>query len=98
MPPIRLKTRTPFSPPAIAELINFGIVEHINGIFLGRLYAYDMNMHDRPVQKIKDQSYRTDFPMLLNVEVGHTDSIHTDERNASVDLDFDMGSVTVWDW
>ena len=95
MPPTRLETKTPFSPPAVADLVNIGSVEQTSGLVLGRAYAHDKDMRDKSAQNVKDQSYGTDLPTLLNVDVGRTDPILAVTLNAIVNLDFEMDDFTV---
>ncbi|CAD6564908.1 MAG: hypothetical protein ASARMPREDX12_004496 [Alectoria sarmentosa] len=44
---------------------------------------------------VKDQCYGTDFPILLNVDVGHTDPILTVPLNAMVGLDSEKDEFTI---
>ena len=95
MPPTRAEAKTPFHPPKMAGVINFGIFQQINELVMGRPYAYDKNMRHKFAQMVKDQCYGRDFPILLDVDVGYTDSILTVTLNAIVVLDFDMDDFPV---
>lgn len=79
----------------IADLVNLGVFEQINGVIVGRPYGYDEEMRNEFAQMVKDQCYGTDFPILLNVDVGHTDPILTVPLNAMVDLDSEKDEFTI---
>ena len=52
-------------------------------------------MRNEFAQMVKDQCYGTDFPILLNVDVGHTDPILTVPLNAMVGLDSEKDEFTI---
>lgn len=53
----------------MADLVNVVVFEEISGLVVGRQYGYDEKMREDFV----DQCYGTEFPILMNVDVGgHT--------------------------
>ena len=83
----------------MADLVNLGIFEEITGLVVGRPYKYpdeqseeqkkngEQSEKDKFKQMVLDQCYGTDFPILYNVDIGHTDPILTIPLNALACLD-----------
>jgi muramoyltetrapeptide carboxypeptidase LdcA involved in peptidoglycan recycling len=79
----------------IADLIAYGVMDRISGLIFGRFYGYDS-------QKSQDELARViyellcegdivknerEFPILMNVDVGHTSPMITIPMDALVSLD-----------
>ncbi len=79
----------------MADLVNLGVFEQISGIVMGRPYAYDQDMRVQFAQMVKDQCYGTDFPILMDVDVGHTDPVLTIPLNALVSLDSEKDEFSI---
>lgn len=71
----------------MANLVNMGVFEEISGLVIGRSYKYDEKMTEEFGKIVLDQCYGTSFPILANVDVGHTDPILTIPINALASLD-----------
>lgn len=71
----------------MADLVNLGIFEQISGLVVGRPFKYDEEQKKEFKQMILDQCHGTDFPILFNVDIGHTDPILTIPLNALASLD-----------
>ncbi|KAI9827982.1 MAG: hypothetical protein M1819_006825 [Sarea resinae] len=79
----------------MADLANAGIFEEISGLVVGRPFAYDEKLREEFAQMITDQCYGTDFPILPNVDVGHTDPVLTVPLDAVVVLDSDRDEFSI---
>jgi muramoyltetrapeptide carboxypeptidase len=73
----------------MADLVNLGVFEKICGLVIGRPFGYDEEMKKKFKQMMLDQCYGTDFPILMDVDVGHTNPIVTVPLNAMVGLDLE---------
>ena len=71
----------------MADLVNAGVIDEIRGLVVGRPYGYDEKMREEFAQLIADQCYGATFPILLNVDIGHTAPILTLPINAMVCID-----------
>ena len=71
----------------MADLVNTGVIDEIRGLIIGRPYGYDEKMREKFAQLVADQCYGTTFPILLNVDIGHTAPILTIPMNAIVSID-----------
>lgn len=76
-----------FARSAMADLRNGGVIDQIAGIVMGRPFQYNDTEWADFEKMLVDQCYGTDFPILFNVDVGHTDPILTLPLNAMVSLD-----------
>jgi muramoyltetrapeptide carboxypeptidase LdcA involved in peptidoglycan recycling len=54
---------------------------------VGRPYKYDEEQKKEFKEMVLDMCYGTTFPILSNVDIGHTDPILTIPMNAEVRLD-----------
>ncbi|GAB7349304.1 hypothetical protein MBLNU459_g8445t1 [Dothideomycetes sp. NU459] len=88
--PEGMKEGTPFPPDfarsSMADLRLSGILGSVAGIVVGRPYMYDEEMTAEFEKIVVAQCYGTDFPILANVDVGHTDPILTLPLGAMVSL------------
>lgn len=71
----------------MADLVNAGVIDEISGLVIGRPYGYDEKMREEFAQIVADQCYGTSFPILLNVDIGHTAPILTLPMNSVVSID-----------
>ena len=89
--PMGKKIEDPFplddTRACMADLVNTGVFDEITGLIVGRPYGYDEQMRGEFAQMIADQCSGTDFPILLNVDIGHTSPVLTIPMNALVSLD-----------
>jgi len=76
------KTRSAF-----ADLANMGMFEQISGLVIGRPYKYDDGQKVELKKMVLDQCRGTEFPILFDVDIGHTDPILTIPLNALARLD-----------
>ncbi|KAF2148569.1 peptidase S66, LD-carboxypeptidase A [Myriangium duriaei CBS 260.36] len=72
---------------ALTDLRNAGVLGKITGLVLGRPFLYDQEMTERFEQVVLEQCRGTDFPVLANVDVGHTHPIATLALGCLVRLD-----------
>ena len=66
-------------------------------VILNESKPYDQNMRVQFAQMVKDQCYGTDFPILMDVDVGHTDPILTIPLNALVSFDSAKDEFSILD-
>jgi muramoyltetrapeptide carboxypeptidase LdcA involved in peptidoglycan recycling len=78
-----------------ADLVNLGIFEEIAGLIVGRPYKYNDEDKKQYAQMILDQCHGTDFPILFNVDIGHTDPILTIPLNALATLDSEKDEFAI---
>lgn len=83
----------------MADLVNLGIFEKITGLVIGRPYKYpeeqtkkqkergEPSEKEQFKQMVLAQCFGTNFPILFNVDIGHTDPILTIPLNALASLD-----------
>lgn len=74
---------------AVADLRNAGVLEVIAGLVVGRPYMYNEAMTAAFEKMLFDQCYGTGFPILVNIDTGHTDPMLTLPLDALVSLDSD---------
>jgi muramoyltetrapeptide carboxypeptidase len=61
----------------MADLGNVGMCDDITGLVIGRPFAYDEKMREEFGKMVLEQCYGTSFPILVDVDVGHTSPILT---------------------
>ena len=79
----------------MADLVNVGVIDEISGLVIGRPYGYDEKMREEFAQLVADQCYGTKFPILLNVDIGHTAPILTLPMNAMVSIDSNKDDFSI---
>jgi muramoyltetrapeptide carboxypeptidase LdcA involved in peptidoglycan recycling len=79
----------------MADLVNMGVIGKISGLVLGRAFAHDEKMREEFEEVVLDQCFGTEFPILANVDVGHTTPLVTIPLNALVSLDSEKDDFTV---
>ena len=79
----------------MADLVNAGVIDEISGLVVGRPYGYDEKMREDFAQVIVDQCYGSIFPILLNVDIGHTAPILTLPMNAMVCIDSSKNEFSI---
>lgn len=79
----------------MADLVNTGVLDQISGLVIGRPHALDEDGTKEFFQIILDQCCRTNFPILVNVDVGHTDPMLTIPLNAMAILDSDKDEFSI---
>lgn len=82
---------SPFAPEyarmAVADLRNSGVLQKLAGMVVGRPFQYDEEMRLQFEKMVVEQCYGTDFPILANLDTGHTDPILTLPLGCLVSLD-----------
>ncbi|MCJ1382962.1 hypothetical protein MMC17_006075 [Xylographa soralifera] len=76
-----------FARSNVADLVNMGVIGEIRGMVIGRPYQYDEEVWANWEAMIVEMCAGTDFPILCNVDVGHTDPILTVPLGARCRLD-----------
>jgi muramoyltetrapeptide carboxypeptidase LdcA involved in peptidoglycan recycling len=79
----------------MADLVNLGVFEVISGLVVGRPYGFDEKERGEFAQMVADQCYETGFPILLNVDVGHSDPILTIPLDALCSLDSEKDEFSI---
>lgn len=72
---------------AIADLVNTGIFQDIAGLVIGRSVNYDEKMRKQYADIVTGLLEGTDFPILADVDIGHTAPMLTIPLNALAKLD-----------
>lgn len=71
----------------LADLSNMGIFDQINGLVFGRLVGQSEEMDRKFSEILLYQCHGTKFPILINVDFGHTDPVLTIPLNALISMD-----------
>ncbi|TVY78405.1 putative carboxypeptidase [Lachnellula suecica] len=71
----------------MADMGNVGVWDDIVGLVIGRPYAYDEKMSVEFRKMVLEQCSGTSFPILVDVDVGHTSPMVTLPLNGMVKLD-----------
>jgi muramoyltetrapeptide carboxypeptidase LdcA involved in peptidoglycan recycling len=71
----------------LATLRNLGVFWRITGLVMGRPYGYSDSQKKRLDQVILDHTRDLTFPILVDVDIGHTDPLLTIPLNTMVSLD-----------
>lgn len=71
----------------LTDLELSGIFNQINGMIIGRPFGYTKKQITQLIQIIKEQTKDYNFPILFNVDVGHTDPIITIPLGIKVKID-----------
>jgi muramoyltetrapeptide carboxypeptidase len=79
----------------VADLVNLGVFNVISGLVIGRPYKYNEQQEKEFKQMILDQCHGTNFPILYNVDLGHTDPILTIPLNAMASLDSEKDEFAI---
>ena len=79
----------------MTHLRNMGVFNIITGLVYGRAYGYNNDQKAQLDQIILDQTRGCDFPILTNVDVGHTWPKITIPFNALVHLDSDRNTFEI---
>jgi muramoyltetrapeptide carboxypeptidase LdcA involved in peptidoglycan recycling len=73
----------------LMDLRNAGVFDKIKGLIVGRGFGYTQNENLRLRNLILKHTNNYNFPVLTNVNIGHTDPIITLPLNVNVTLDFE---------
>ncbi|HET8671591.1 MAG TPA: S66 peptidase family protein [Candidatus Saccharimonadales bacterium] len=73
----------------LTDMDNAGILAKVNGIVIGRPYKYTPEMTDELKTVVLRITERYGYPVLYNVDMGHTDPVVTVPIAATVGLDSD---------
>ena len=76
-----------FARSNVADLVNMGVIGEIKGMVVGRPYQYDEEVWGQWEAMIVEMCAGIDFPILCNVDVGHTDPMLTVPLGARCSLD-----------
>lgn len=97
--PEGMKEGTPFplefARSSMADLRNSGVLEKVAGIVMGRPYMYDEEMTEGFEKMVVEQCYGLDFPILANLDIGHSDPILTLPLGAMVSLESVEGRFVI---
>jgi muramoyltetrapeptide carboxypeptidase LdcA involved in peptidoglycan recycling len=84
-----------FARSSMADLRNLGILQDVVGLVVGRPFRYTDSMREEYEKTTLDLCYGTDYPILCNVDIGHTDPILTLPLDAMVSLDSEKDSFEI---
>lgn len=79
----------------MADLKLAGVFSKIRGLLIGRAFGYTDQQHEEFRQEVLRQIAGFDFPVLCNVNIGHTDPITTVPLNVAVELDSDNNRLSI---
>lgn len=71
----------------LQDLVNVGVFDKIKGLVFGRPYGYTTEQREQMKQIVLKHTQPYKFPVLYNLDIGHTDPIITIPLNAQVSLD-----------
>ncbi|RFU27691.1 hypothetical protein B7463_g8638, partial [Scytalidium lignicola] len=80
---------------AIADLVNTGVFREISGLVIGRSFGYDEDMRRQFAQIIAGLLEGTTFPILMEVDIGHTAPQLTIPLNAMASLDSEKDEFSI---
>jgi len=79
----------------MADLGNVGMWDDIVGLVIGRPFGHDDRMREAFGKMVLEQCNGTDFPILFDVDVGHTSPMLTIPLNGMVKLDSDADDFSI---
>jgi len=79
----------------MTDLRNAGILSSIIGLVIGRPYMYNVDMKSKFETMILEQCYDTSFPILVDVDIGHTHPTLTLPLGCIVSLDSDKNGFKI---
>ena len=79
----------------LADLDNIGVFKSIKGLVIGRPYNYSKEQCDQLILIINYYTKDTDYPILFNVNIGHSDPIITLPMMSRVILDSKNNKFTI---
>ena len=79
----------------MADLVNLEIFDQITGLVIGRPYRYDEREKEEFKQMVLDQCRQFQFPILFNVDIGHTDPLLTIPLNALASLNSERNEFAI---
>lgn len=79
----------------MADLGNVGVWDDIAGLVIGRPYAYDEKMREEFGKMVLEQCYGTNFPILADVDIGHTSPMVTIPLNGMVQLNSEADDFSI---
>lgn len=77
----------------ITDLYNAGVLAKINGLIIGRPYKYTRNMVKQLKEVILRLTQEYNYPILFNVDFGHTDPMTTIPITYQVELNSDKSTL-----
>lgn len=77
----------PYVESQIVDLKNAGVLGSIKGLIIGRPFGYSNEDKEKLKKVILEHTKEYDFPILFNVDIGHTDPMITLPLNIKVSLD-----------
>lgn len=79
----------------LADLENLGVFSHIAGLVVGRPYNYSPEQEKELGRLLLHYTRSTDYPILLNVNIGHADPIITLPLGVRAALDSQMNTFSL---
>jgi len=79
----------------ITDLTNADIFDKIKGLIVGRGFGYTKEEREKFKQIVEKHTNDYNFPVLFNVNIGHTDPIITLPINIEVTLDSDKNKFVI---
>lgn len=79
----------------LATLRNLGVFWRITGLVIGRPYGYDARQKAKFDRTVLEQTRDMTFPILVDVDVGHTDPILTIPLNVLASLNSEENSWSI---
>lgn len=61
----------------LTDLSNMGVFDDLKGLIISRLSSFSVNEEAAFYRRLNDLTERTDYPIIANFDIGHTDPINT---------------------
>jgi muramoyltetrapeptide carboxypeptidase LdcA involved in peptidoglycan recycling len=88
-----------YGPPEVdshlTDLELVGVFDRIGGMIVGRPYQYTARMRAELDAVILERTARYPFPILIDLDFGHTDPVFTLPIGAVAEIDADRRSLTI---
>lgn len=85
----------------LADLVAQGVMDGIKGLVFGRFFGYRTDEQQQAIAKlvreifIENEAVTGDFPILMNVDIGHTSPIITIPMDALVSMDSEKDEFVI---
>lgn len=76
---------------------NMSVFEHISGLLVARPYGYTDDMKERLWQVVTERTRKFDFPVIGNLDIGHTSPIQTLPIGVNARIDSSARTIEIID-
>lgn len=85
----------PILDASLTDLYNLGVFSDIKGLVLSRLCGFSEDESRAVYQRIKEMTQGTNYPIVCNFDIGHTDPINTIQYGSKLMLDSKKNYIVV---